>query len=74
MNRQYLELAKQACAFEKNNRWEEAGKLWMNAIDLALGEDKTWAIARFEFCCKRIGVRPLSFINTEKQWLKLLLK
>jgi hypothetical protein len=74
MKKQYLEIAKQASACEQKNHWEEASKLWMQAIELGLGRDKNWAIVRFEFCCKRLGVRPLAFLNTEKQWLKLLSK
>lgn len=54
MKKQYLEVAKQACACEQKNDWEQASKLWMQAIELGLGRDKDWAIVRFEFCCKRL--------------------
>ena len=74
MNKQYLKVAKQACACEQKNYWEQASKLQMQAIELGLGRGKDWAIVRFEFCCKCLGVLPLAFLNTEKQWLKLLSK
>ena len=64
MKSQYLEFARQASVFEQLSRWEEASHQWLEAMKFASDENKLWANARFEFCCQRVGVRPLAFLNS----------
>lgn len=74
MKNQYIELARQASVLEQQGEWEEASKHWLETMKFASDADRSWAYARFEFCCKRMGTEPLSFLNTEKKWFELLSK
>ncbi len=61
MKKLYLELALQACDAERRKNWELACQFWFLSIEVASGMNRPWAIARYEFCCCRYGVRPSSF-------------
>ena len=52
----YVEVARQACKFEKEGDWSQAFEYWMKANDCAARPDhQTWSRLRAEFCAARSG-------------------
>lgn len=49
-NQQYLDVAQKACDAERRFDWERAAFFWNLAVDQAIGRNRHWAIARYEYC------------------------